>query len=209
VVGGLVYGLILYVGFSIASAVSLSTTAANNTLSPQRIALYTALALLIDPFLAAALGGIPTAFLIGRLDAPERRILRRLMWIIATGVGGLLVIGYLAADITGPINWDEVRYFYAPVTAIVALLTTSAQALALLRLVSPFALVFYIPITMIGWVIGWSIALLNSSGTSISVVLWYTAPFLCIGICSGVILAPRLSARLFVPQPRPAHQPAA
>jgi hypothetical protein len=195
VVGGLLYGLVFDVGFSLASVVSLSTTAASTAVSPQRVALYIGLALLLNPFLAAALGGIPTGLLIGHLAAPERRILRIVLWTVASGVGGLLIIGYLLADITGPTTWEEVRYFYAPVTAIVAFLTASAQTLALLRLVSRFSLIFYIPITTIAWVIGWNVGLLNLSGGGMTVLLLFAFSFLCIGIGSGLVLAPRLSAR--------------
>jgi len=192
--GGLVYGLMISISFGVVPH-SLTTS------TPPPAALIVRLSVVANPFFAAALASIPPALLVGRLTAPEHRATRMVWWVIASGVGGFLIIAYLLVDITGPVTWDEIRYWYAPVTAIVAFLTTSAQALALLRLVSRFTLAFYIPITTIGWVIGWSLEILNSPGSDIpdiSVVLWFALPFLCIGICSGLVLAHQLSKRRYI-----------
>jgi len=55
----------------------------------------------------------------------------------------------------------------------------------------------------VGWIVGWSISLLNASaaglggalGARIAIYLWTVAPFALIGAFSGVVLAPALSTR--------------
>jgi hypothetical protein len=191
--GGLLFILIIGLGWSLATAFSPSVA------GPQ--ALWgSGFTIFLSLFIAAAFGAVPQALLIRRLSAPEQRSTRMIGWIMASALGGFLFIGYLLADITGPVIWGEVRSFYAPVTAIVALLTTSAQALALVRIVSPARLILYIPLTTTAWVIGWSLLLFNSNGTDIGSYLWYIVPFLCIAIVSGLVLAFPLRARRAVLQ---------
>jgi hypothetical protein len=91
--------------------------------------------------------------------------------------------------------------WYAPVTAVVSLVVAGAQTAALYRLVPMPRLLAYLPLTMGGWIVGWSISILNavaaglggSVSARIDVYLWTVAPYALIGACSGVVLAPALS----------------
>jgi hypothetical protein len=157
--------------------------------------------IIAGPFVGAAIGAVPQALLLRRSASQGQRSGRELAWIATSTLGGLLVIGYLVYDITSAPSWADVIGWYAPVTAVVSLLVASAQTAALYRMVPMPRLLAYLPLTMAGWIAGWSIFMVNASAAAqggslwarIDSYLWYAAPFALIGALSGVVLAPHLS----------------
>lgn len=179
VLGELLYGLTLVLAF----------------------ALQSSLAVITGPFAGAAIGALPQALLLSRSAVEGQRSGRALAWIATSALGGLLATGYLFYDITSPPTWSDVIRWYAPVTAIVSLLVAGAQTAALYRMVPMPRLLAYLPLTMAGWIVGWSIFMVNAVAAAeggglwarVGSYLWIAAPFALIGALSGVVLAPRLS----------------
>ena len=160
-------------------------------------------AIVTGPFVGAAIGALPQALLVSRSAAQGQRSGRVLAWVATSTLGGLLFIGFLFYDLTSPPTWEDVSHWYAPVTAVVSLLVAGAQTAALYQMVRMPHLVAYLPLTMVGWVVGWSIFMVNASATAqggslwarVGSYLWTAAPFALIGAFSGVVLAPALSTR--------------
>jgi hypothetical protein len=159
-------------------------------------------AIIAGPFVGAGIGAVPQALLLRRSAAEGQRSGRALAWITTSTLGGLLNIGYVFYDITSPPLWADVIRWYAPVTAVVSLVVAGAQTAALYRLVPMPRLLAYLPLTMVGWIVGWSISIVNAVAAAqggslwarIDSYLWTAAPFALIGAFSGVVLSPRLSS---------------
>jgi hypothetical protein len=163
-------------------------------------------AILAGPFVGAAIGAVPQALLLRRSAAPGQWSGRALAWITTSTLGGLLEIGFyfvaLRYDGASPPLLADVIHWVAPVTAVVSLVVAGAQTAALYRLVPIRGLLAYLPLTMAGWIVGWSISTLNGDAAlggsllaRIDIYLWAVAPYVLIGAFSGVVLAPALSTR--------------
>lgn len=156
-----------------------------------------------------AIGAVPQALLLRR-SAEGQRSGRALAWIATSTLGGLLQVGFLFVEIgtrfigtNFPPLWADVLRSYVPVTAVVSLLVAGAQTAALYQMVPMPRLLAYLPLTLVGWIAGWTIFFMapsgafegGSLGARIGIYLWSVMPFALIGAFSGVVLAPHLSTR--------------
>jgi hypothetical protein len=156
--------------------------------------------LLMGPFVAPAVAALPQALLLRRGEGRGRV----LGWVAASTPAGLLIVGYLLVDITNLPTWDDLTRWYIPVTLVVGLLVTGLQAAALNRVLAPVRLLAYVPVTTAGWIVGWSVYLLDIQASVIAATgfwrtvgpfLGYAVPFAFIGAASGLVLAPALVRR--------------
>ena len=167
------------------------------------IRLATLLLLLTSPFVAFGMGAVPQALLLRRRWAPVWGYERTTAWTLVGALSGLLFNGYLLYDITSPLGWNDVFAWYLPVTACVALLVTLLQAAVLWGLLAAPRLLLYVPLTIFGWIVGWSIFIVSPlvTGRIVSGVLaaevqylLYAVPFAVIAAASGLVLAAPLAS---------------
>jgi hypothetical protein len=151
--------------------------------------------ILTVPFAAAAVGALPQGLVLQHRDLWGDGGTRLLAWLSASALGGLLPLGYVFDDTNQP-TLTDVLHWYLPVTLVVAGLVATAQTRAL-RAVVPRrgtrSVWWYAPMTVLGWALGWPIALLSLSGgrtTSMVLgILWYGLPWGIIGMFSGAVVS--------------------
>lgn len=171
--------------------------------APPSLVRLAALLLLASPFVAFGVGAVPQALLLRRRWAPVWGYGRTTAWTLVGALSGLLFNGYLLYDITSPPGWSDVFAWYLPVTACVALLVTLLQAAVLWGLLAAPRLLLYVPLTILGWIVGWSIFIVSPLGTGRIVsgvlaaevqYLLYAVPFAVIAAASGLVLAAPLAS---------------
>jgi hypothetical protein len=199
-VGGTLHVVILVVAFAAASALNAQYQVG---VPPQYVWLASII-YLAGLFVAPAIGALPQAVLVSRSAVLGRWGRGALGWIAASTLGGLLYVGFAMYDNTNRPNWNDVLGWYALVTTAVSLLVVGAQAAVLRQAVSPSRLRGYMLLTSAGWIVGWSIFVVNGGGAydggsgiwgRVGPYLWYAVPIALIGACSGFVLAPLLSTR--------------
>jgi hypothetical protein len=196
-VGGQMLGLQIVV-VALVVAGSLSATD-----RPSPLVQLAALLYLFSPFVAYGVGAVPQALLLQRRWALSWGQGRTTAWTLAGAVSGLLFYGYLVYDISSPPGWSDVFAWYLPVTACVALLVTLLQAAVLWGMLRVPRLLLYVPVTTLGWVVGWCgliVSPLDSGRIVRSVLdvlaadLGYAVPFVVIAAASGLVLAVPLAS---------------
>jgi hypothetical protein len=191
-VGGQLLGLLILIGaFALADSWSASgPTSPLVALAGQLI--------LVSPFVAFGVGAVPQALLLRRRWAPAWGLGRISAWTIVGALSGLVFIGYLFYDITSPPGWNDVLAWYAPITACVALVVTLLQAAVLWGPVTVPRLLLFVPLTTLGWIVGWSYSIASHLGMGVGmnsflavlvVDLLYAVPLATIAAASGLVLA--------------------
>jgi hypothetical protein len=145
------------------------------------------------PFAVAAVAAIPPGLVLlrrGARGAPGNRLLE---WLGASAFGGLLPVGYLIYDNPHLPTRTDVLTWYLPVTLVVAGLVATAQTLSLHAMFPRSRVIWYGPLTVLGWALGWSTYLLTLSSvltqSAVPGILWYCLPWGIIGGCSGLVVS--------------------
>jgi hypothetical protein len=156
-------------------------------------------AIMAGVFLAFPGGAVPQALLIRRAVAPKWRAARMIAWIVASAVGVYLYLtegGYYDPK---PPGWEALSGPIAPALVIIGFTMATAQSLALIRIVKWPLLILYIPVATIAFIVGNGLSLVYGRYETfvynyIASFLWWLVPFLFVGIATGLVLAPSLSA---------------
>jgi hypothetical protein len=195
-VGGQLLGLLILVA---AFALADSWGTSNH---PSPLVTLAAQLFLVSPFVAVGVGTVPQALLLRRRWAPVWGFVSTSVWAIVSALSGLLFIGYLLYDITNQPGWSDVFAWYLPVTACVALLVTLLQAGVLWGMLAVPRLLLYVPLTTLGWIIGWCSYLvsplglgLGLSGVLAALEEWLALalPLALMAAASGLVLAAPLA----------------
>jgi hypothetical protein len=162
----------------------------------------TTLLILTGPFVACGVGAIPQALLLRHRWAPVWGYVSTSAWAFVSAVSGLLLlcIGYLLFHNNGMPGWSDLFAWYLPVITYVALLVTLLQAALLWGVLAVPRLLFYVLLTTLGWIVGWSSLIASQFGTVLGPSSFLVGelplaiPLIVIAAASGLVLAAPLAS---------------